>query len=318
MKLPDLNRLKVFYHVYSLNSINKAAKVLELSQPGVSQHILKLESELKTPLFVRQHRKIIPTQAGKRLHKMVAPFMDTLTQNLDTITMPARTPWGRLRIGSPVEFGKKYLTTICQGFRALYENVTFQMHLTEPRTLLAMLAKGELDVALVDYFPDQNIFPGINKQYRIEPLVEENLILACSHTYYNNKVKGQYDLESLKQLEYISDEKEHAILRHWFRHYFNKSVSDLNIVMTIESHQGMLNCIRQGMGLGITVDHLLEKEIKEKSVIPILPDNREVISQISLVRLKDKQANLTERTFVTHLKQVIQQQKGLKILDPPS
>ncbi|MCG8530529.1 MAG: LysR substrate-binding domain-containing protein, partial [Desulfovibrionales bacterium] len=104
----------------------------------------------------------------------------------------------------------------------------------------------------------------------------------------------------------------------WFRHYFNKGVSDLNIVMTIESHQGMLNCIRQGMGLGITVDHLLEKEIREKSVIPIRPDSREVISQISLVRLKDKQATLTERTFVEHFKKRIQLQKGLKILAPPS
>ncbi len=311
MKLPDLNRLKVFYHVYTLNSINQAAQVLGVSQPGVSQHISKLEGELKIPLFIRQHRKIVPTQAGQRLFKMVEPFMTDLNLKLSAIARPEQTPWGLLRIGSPVEFGKKYLTTMCQGFREQHENVSFHIHLTEPRTLLEMLGNGELDVALVDYFPDQDIFSGINKQYCIEPLVEEYLILACSRRYYNTRVRGDYSLDHLRGLEFISDEHEHTIIRHWFRYYFNRGISDMNIVMTIENHQGMLNCIRQGMGLGITVDHLLEKEIREKSVIPIMPDGRRLISQISLVTLTDKRMTLTETSFVDYFKTQIQRQTGL-------
>ncbi|MCG8565503.1 MAG: LysR family transcriptional regulator, partial [Desulfobacterales bacterium] len=269
---------------------------------------------LKTPLFIRQHRKIIPTQAGQRLFKMVAPFIRELNQTLSLIARPGQTPWGLLRIGSPVEFGKKYLPTICQSFREKYENVSFHLSLTEPRALLEMLGKGELDVALVDYFPDQDTFPGINKQYRMEPLVEENLVLACSRRYYNTRVQGNYSQEHLRTLEFISDEHEHVILKHWFRHFFKRTVSDLNIVMTIESHQGLLNCIRQGMGLAITVDHLLEKEIRNKSVIPIFPDPRRLINQISLVQLTDKEITLTEKCFLNHFKKEILRQTGLNTI----
>ena len=314
MKLPDLNRLKVFFHVYTLNSINQAAQALDLSQPGVSQHILKLETELKTPLFIRQHRKIIPTQAAQRLFELVSPFMTDLDHKLSFIARPAQTPWGLLRIGSPVEFGKKYLTAICQGFRSHHPQVSFQVRLNEPRKLLKMLSNGELDLALVDYFPDQEIFPGINKQYRMEPLVEENFVLVCSRRYYNTRVSGDYSLGHLRNLEFISDEHENMILKHWFRYYFKRTVRDLPIVMTIESHQGLLNCVRQGMGLAMTVDHLLEKEIREKSVIPIHPDSRPLINQISLVRLTDKQLTLTEESFLAHFRQEVRRQTGLKTI----
>ncbi len=71
---PDLNRLRLFFHVYRLQSIKMAAEVMFLTQPGVSQHIQKLESEIKTPLFIRRHKKIIPTRAADQLFKLVKPF----------------------------------------------------------------------------------------------------------------------------------------------------------------------------------------------------------------------------------------------------
>jgi len=43
----DLNRLHVFFHVFTCNSVSEAARELNLSQPAVSQHLQKLEKELK-------------------------------------------------------------------------------------------------------------------------------------------------------------------------------------------------------------------------------------------------------------------------------
>ena len=49
--VPDLNRLKVFTHVYVHRSVTKAAHSLNLSQPAISQHLKKLEKELRVVVW---------------------------------------------------------------------------------------------------------------------------------------------------------------------------------------------------------------------------------------------------------------------------
>lgn len=310
--LPDLNRLKVFFHVYSLKSINGAAKHLHITQPGVSQHIAKLESEIGTPLFVRLHKKIVPTLAGNRLFGLVAPFMDTLNRELESISIPMEEPHGLIRIGAPLEFGKAYLPAICHRFRRQYPNVRFQIRLNEPHILLEAISSGDLDIALVDYFSEQDQLPGTRNQFTIDPLLAEELVLACSGDYYDERIQGDTSLGHLLAQDYISDEEDPVILRHWFWHYFKTDAPRFNIVMTIESHQGLLAGIRCGMGLGITASHLVRDAAQDGEIVPIFPGKDPVISQISLVWLAGKKLTRTEAVFLDLFKREVQQKIGLK------
>ena len=73
--LRNLDRLKVFYHVFARGSVISAAKNLNVSQSAVSQSLQKLESEIKSPLFTRLHKQLVPTAAGERLFAIVKPFI---------------------------------------------------------------------------------------------------------------------------------------------------------------------------------------------------------------------------------------------------
>ncbi len=305
--LPDLNRLKVFYHVYSRQSINLAANDLFLTQPGISQHIQKLESEIGTPLFIRLHKKIVPTQAGERLFLTIKPFIESLASKIKAISTPMDRPFGTLRMGSPLEFGKAYLPDICQGFRKLYREVNFVIKLEEPDKLLAMVNRGELDFALIDYFSTKDQFLGRPELYTIEPLLKESFVLACSRDYFTKQLKRDLSFENLVSMEFITDEHDPLILRHWFWHYFKRSLPNLNFVMSIDSHPAVLSCIRLGMGLGLTSDNLILYEVSQKTVVPIFPDNTKVVNHISLVQLREKKSTLTEQTFQGYLKDYIKE-----------
>ncbi len=76
--LQNLDRVKVFYHVFTAGSVAAASDALHISQSAVSQALQKLEKELKTPLFTRLHKKLVPTTAGKDLYAVVQPFMSEL------------------------------------------------------------------------------------------------------------------------------------------------------------------------------------------------------------------------------------------------
>ena len=103
--LPDFNRLRVFFHVHRAGSVSAAAAELHVTQSAVSQSLAKLEDELGVQLFVRRHRRLVPTPAAATLDGVVTPFVEALHEGLAQIHQARYVLSGQLRIGAPVEFG---------------------------------------------------------------------------------------------------------------------------------------------------------------------------------------------------------------------
>ena len=299
---PDLNRIRVFYHVYRETSIIKTADRLHISQPAVSQQIKKLEEEIKTPLFTRLHKRIVPTDAAHKLFKTVQPFLENLACEIENIAAPMDRPYGTLRIGSPIIFGTTYLPGICHDFRMMYPDVRFTVKFDESDVLLDLLNKGKLDLALIDFFSPYDQLPGNPEIYRIESLMLENFILVCSKEYYESRIKGDFSYAHLSTLDYMTDENEPIILNHWFWFYFKKTMPELNMVMAIEAHQALMACIRKGMGMAVSSYHLFDREIEQKQIIPIFPEQKKLINTISMVSLKDAVPTVAQKLFQAHLK----------------
>jgi len=299
--LQNLDRLKVFYHVFSGESVVAAAKSLHVSQSAVSQSLQKLESEIETPLFTRLHKRLVPTAAGEQLYAIVRPFMAELDLCLKTLVKAKDQPFGKLRIGAPVEFGKAYFPAIVAAFRERYPDVTFYLKFGDPGTLLPSVAKGQIDFALVDVFLTQNQFIGNLDIYHFEPVVEEGVILACSRQYYKRSVKQDHSFKSLAKQDFITYRHDAHAINNWFRHHFGKLHPSLHIVLTVDSHQTVINAIQQHLGMGIVSSHLVKKEIQGGEIVRINTSKAEIINQISLAYLKDKAPTITETVFETFL-----------------
>lgn len=298
----DLNRLRIFYHVFSRSSVSMAAKDLNISQPAVSQHLQKLEKELKVQLFTRSHKQLIPTGAGEQLFIAIKPFMAGIAETLQNLRHPADSPYGLVRIGAPYEFGRAHLPDICHTFRLNYPDVAFNIRLGESITLLTLLDQGEIDFAIVDMVGAEVRGTGGRRGlYNSEPLIDEELILVASRDYYHEKIHGDHSFSTLIQQSYISDEQNDTFLNHWFMHHFRQAKTRPEIVLTVESHQACLRCVKLGMGVSTTSSHLVWKEIQAKSLIPITTPTRNALNTISLVQLLDKIPTITEKVFRKHV-----------------
>lgn len=71
----DLNLLSVFLEVYRQRSITLASEALNMTQPGVSGALKRLQAQLNTELFVREGRGISPTHAAIQLVNELEPAM---------------------------------------------------------------------------------------------------------------------------------------------------------------------------------------------------------------------------------------------------
>lgn len=299
--LPDLNRLKVFYHIYNEQSSTGAAKLLHITQSGVSQHLKKLEDELQISLFTRVNRKLIPTSAGTNLYGIVKKFMAELESGVRHINDVTEKPSGLLRIGAPVEFGKNYIPKIFASFRKLYPKVSLQLELGDPHMLFARVSEGDLDFAYIDILPIFIDTPGGASAYLIEPVVTEEFVLACSRSFYEQRVAGaQY--ESLINMEYIGYKTDIALFSSWFKLHYDKSPASLNLAFIVDSAEAIISSIEADMGLGITVSHLMTRQIASGSIVPIRPTQEKLQNTIACVQFKDKEKTATEKVFQEYLR----------------
>ncbi|PIU20339.1 MAG: LysR family transcriptional regulator [Elusimicrobia bacterium CG08_land_8_20_14_0_20_59_10] len=294
--LTDFNRLKVFYTIYRYKSAAAAARELYISQSAVSQSLGKLERELKTQLFVRMHKKLVPTSAAGRLYEIVEPFVRGLEGGLAWLEAEKSGPRGVLRIGAPVEFGSRNLVELVAAFRRRHPAVFFEVSLGHPDILLPRLAGGELDLLFADIFPGRrgrNLPP-----FSVSTVLTEKLVLACSAGYYSTRLRGAVEPSALAGCEFLDYSHGRSALDNWFRHHYGRSFPGLKVVLTVESVQAILNAIKGGLGLGIVPEYLVEKELKAGPVRAVRTGRPELVNRISLVRLKGKAASPAEKEFL--------------------
>lgn len=296
--LPDFNRLKVFYYIYREGGVVGAAKRLHVTQSAVSQHLQKLEAELKVRLFTRLHKRLVPTAAGEQLFQSLKPFVEDLDRVLRRIHQARSGPSGTLRIGGPVEFGEKYLPGICAGFRQLHPQVAFHLELGHPTVLLPEIRNGKLDFAFADIFSDRSAFSRDLAVFSIETMAEEALILAGSTDYYGMYLNGDHSADRLEGCSFIAYQHRSPAVRSWFRHHFGRKAGRLEIAMTVESVRAVISGLKEGMGLGIVPAHAVRSEIENGELIHIRTGKQEMVNRISLVQLQDKIPGPAEKIFL--------------------
>ncbi len=302
---PDFNRLRVFFFVMETGGVSAAAERLHVTQSAVSQHLLKLEQELKTPLFVRLQNRLVPTEAGERLYTVLIPFINSLKGTLAQLDRARIEPFGLLKIGAPVEFGVHYLPGLFASFRKIHPNVRFHLSLGRPDALFLAVQTGRLDMAFADLFSNT---PERRREYalfEIDRIMDEALILVCSSSYFNTHFKDELSFSTLSEADFVSYQEDGAAVRSWFRYHYRKIPKALNVAVTVESVQAVVACIREDLGLGVIPLHIVKKELSRGQLIQISNKKTPLSNAISLVRLSDKHPTLAEKAFVSHIKKAV-------------
>ena len=152
----NLGRLQVLCAVVDRGSFSAAAESLSYTQSAVSQSIARLEAETGTPLVVRGRRGVSPTAAGTTLvgHAETI-FAQVRAAEADlAAVMGVRT--GRLRVASFPSGGATLMPLAVARFRRAHPDVSLTMAEGEPEEIAPRLRAGDLDLALLFEFGDDD------------------------------------------------------------------------------------------------------------------------------------------------------------------
>ncbi|AZZ35422.1 hypothetical protein CIK05_00945 [Bdellovibrio sp. qaytius] len=302
LNIPDLNRMKVFYVVYTQRSLIQAAKVLNITRSAISQSLKALEYELQTKLFIRDSKNVLPTEPAELLFRTIAPFIAELQTTVAEIETGKRNPVGHLRIGAPQDFGSTHLTDVIVEFQKKHPQITFELKLATPVILLEMLTDSKLDVAFVD----NGDFHAKNYPVSSLNVMKEKFILVCSNKYFDEVVKkSSLKYDDLKKLNFIDYIHHAPVIKMWIQHHFGKNAPDLRIVFSAESVRSVIKATKGGLGISVVPEHLVEADLKAGRLKNISVTGRDLINQIILARRLERPVTAREKYFVDFYKDYI-------------
>ena len=121
-------RLKVFMTVAAEGSFTKAASVLGVSQPAVSQNVAELEKLSGVKLFERLRGEVVLTPQGEVFMEYVRKIMDSCSNAAGIF---AKVPASVVRISASEEIFNHYIAPALEKFLTVHPEVTFERALFE-------------------------------------------------------------------------------------------------------------------------------------------------------------------------------------------
>lgn len=95
----DLEWFRTFKAVFETGTMSEAAKVLNMSQPGVSLHLNSLEAYIGHPLFERSTRKLVPTGRARILYQQLFYSISKLEEVENSFQKKGRKERATLSVG---------------------------------------------------------------------------------------------------------------------------------------------------------------------------------------------------------------------------
>ena len=168
-------RIDTFLAVCETMNFTRAAELLCLTQPAVSQHIRVLEEHYGAKLFTYQGKRLALTQAGA----MLLEFTRTIHHDEAYLSQKIRALESRtrpLRFGATLTVAEFALPEQLARYVRLHPGQDVQVMVGNTQELLAGLDHGALDFALVEgYFP--------REEYDGMLYSQERYIAVCAPDY---------------------------------------------------------------------------------------------------------------------------------------
>jgi len=169
-----LHDLHVLMVVAQAGSMNKAAALLNTTQPAISRSIGELERTIGVSLLERNPKGVEPTAYGRALLDGGAAVFDDLQQAVKNIEFLADPTAGEVRIGSSGFLAASFVSVVVNRLYQRYPRIVFHIVASQPETLRHELIERNVDLLIARKF-------GFiaDDQLNFELLFEDSCVVAA-------------------------------------------------------------------------------------------------------------------------------------------
>ncbi|MFJ7406996.1 MULTISPECIES: LysR family transcriptional regulator [unclassified Lysinibacillus] len=278
----DFRQLYYFKEIVKQGSISKAAEVLHIAQPPLSQLLKKLENDLGTTLIHRYRQKWELTETGDILYQYANQMLMQIQDVKQRIQEIEQGIGGTVSIGVSSSCSNMLIDYVSM-FRTQYPNVKMNIVTGNSEELLKRLEQREIDVALL-------LRLGNSEQYEMKKLKEHPTAVIIPKSWATSFSAQHVTIEQIAQFPFIMLGSMEGLSFHedLFKVFDEQHVKP-NIIIECKDLRMVEALVSRGLGL---------------SVIPRIDYTSPFLEHTTLFELKQ---------FDFHLEPVLVKLKGQQV-----
>jgi LysR family transcriptional regulator, nitrogen assimilation regulatory protein len=238
----DTRRLYSFVRVVDAGSITRAADLLHIAQPALSQQMTALESLFGQQLLSRSKQGVEPTEAGRVLYRHARVILRQLEQAQADVEVVGRELAGGVSVGlAPYSTVNALAFPLLSAVRARYPRVLLHINENFGGVLSEALMTGRMDMALLY---ESGPIRGVDFE---RLLTEELVVVAPDGIDLPARADDAVTMADLADVPLLLPGPTHTI-RRVVDQAFAQASSAANVVGEVESVPLMARAVRGGLG----------------------------------------------------------------------
>lgn len=149
------SQLRAFHHVAVQGGFSRAAAVLGLTQPAISDQVKRLERDYDVLLIQRTSKQVSLTTVGERLLEITHRLFDAEQQAQDLLSESRAQTSGNLRI---IADSALHILKILAHYRAAYPEVVISVRSGNSADVLKALEAYDADIGITGEAPQDRVF----------------------------------------------------------------------------------------------------------------------------------------------------------------
>ncbi|MBL4646698.1 MAG: LysR family transcriptional regulator [Hyphomicrobiales bacterium] len=280
-------QLRAFHYVAIHGGFSRAAEVLHLTQPAISDQVRKLESEYDVRLFDRHRKQVTVTAAGLKLLELTRRMFDIEQQAHELLTESRALKVGRLNIMADSAL---HMLHILGPFRASYPDIFVSIGVGNTQAVINALHSYEADIGVLGELPTSRdfeivhlnstpivAFAPVGSEYAQNPSITIRELAAMPLVMREQGSRTRYKLEEFARSQNI----------------------DLRVQIEAEGRETVREIVASGAGVGV----VSEAEFGEdRRLTKLTISDANITMDEALICLRERFDSKLIRTFMPFAK----------------
>lgn len=198
----SISHLKMICQLERCETVKEAAETLFITQPALTNRIREAERRLNAKLFVRRGRKLIMSNAGKRLLHSAKKILEELGRAEYDIARFTDGIEQVLRLGLPHYASFEWLPNTVQFFAEQLPQIELEITAEAAIQPLSALYAGDIDMAMISSASRELSIDDVTYQ---SVFIVEDELMACLSKKHKHAHKGFVCAEDFADEVYVTN-----------------------------------------------------------------------------------------------------------------
>ncbi|MEM1045882.1 MAG: LysR family transcriptional regulator [Pseudomonadota bacterium] len=289
-----LRRLHYFMTLCERLNFRRAAEDLGMTQPALSRAIVQLETELGVPLFERDTRRVVLTEAGAVFRQGCRDALAGLDGAVGRARKTALGEAGHLVIAyTDIAISGRF-ADIVQTFRKAYPDMSVALRQSFSEAQIDMLRAGDIDVGFMTGPVNQ---PDLEAE-----LVQQDRFVAILPDGHRLAGKASVALSDLAEDPFVLGSEDNWRVYHDSLYRICREAGfEPYVVQDAPDTQSIIGLVACGMGVTVQTENMKARSDDRVHMLPIRNCETRVKTYAAW---RPERSRLAARVFMEHVRDV--------------